>query len=481
MKFILKSKRKKFFFGSTIIALLLSLYIFINSILLSAIIQLINVKERLGRYYITHSNFTLAEHKEQIRRGKSEKYVFRDQQGRKWLFKFSAIANENGARTCWQMSEWIAQILGVKVPESFRLSVYINGQKRDGFIYPFIPTCETIYFRDGNAKDTLPCRKYFIYDVFSWLVGIPQYDIELIITPQKEIYQADITNSRFQEVEGLANVDKLIQQKSPQSPSFLHHLALIDETIFKEYIADKELKLSNHLIEGPLEFFLDRRQHLLNSIVGLEDIRKHRSFPNKLYALKYRLKLCKDLIRDIIKKLSELAFIGKQKKDSELIIIASPDAWSVLTTYFNDLRSVDIPKLQELEKQLFLLRHHCQNLYEKIAITLYIRQVRMLEEYVRRHGKMEKIHLDYMFAQVLCTVKEFQLPHVNTWFFSAAYQSETNQLMNSLKGENDYILGLLSFINKNFAEAKQLLKKAQKLGYTVSEIEDILGHNKKTF
>ncbi len=99
-----------------------------DTLVTEAICRLAYLKNKMGEFYIDRLDFKLASDEEQI--FDAENYVLKDNKGNKWLFKV-----ENDKEIVKVLVVYtLANVLGVKTPDTYRADFAVNGNKKPVFL-----------------------------------------------------------------------------------------------------------------------------------------------------------------------------------------------------------------------------------------------------------------------------------------------------------------------------------------------------------
>ncbi|MBL7197401.1 MAG: hypothetical protein ISS47_04840 [Candidatus Omnitrophica bacterium] len=504
---------KKYLFFFLIAIIIFTSFIFKDRLALGAISKLIHLKDKLGELYIEKLSFELADDEEQIHTGCTEKYVLKASDGTKWLFK--SLYNEDEEKQIL-IAYRLANILGVNTPERYGFNISINGINKRGFLQRMLPP--------GNSHFSLGYIGYirnnfiqsvFCNGIFCYLLCIPNDNCEFLVSPSGKIYQIDLNNI-FDPFWELLDDDAIARSSAEyliriDNSKYLMDISINDIDIdFKQvYTCLKHIQeidndwLIKYLEIGPGGY----SDSWINSIMNImikkkstlsEDFRNHySSHPNfhskDLYSassFSYRVKICKKLSKDILQRCIDLLFSKRQKIKSELSLISSGNAWRYINNLQDDLHSyldfsfknklsaADIKNqviklFLDAENELISIRYDCDDFGEKLAITLYLRQVRTVKKYIEKYYTDKSVFVDLLHIwnlsiQIVQNVHTFKHPSsTDQWFSFIKYQTKGIVPIVKLKGEDEYIMGLINLISKRYNEAMQHLATAQKEGYAV--------------
>lgn len=472
----------------------------------SIIAGLIDIKERLGERYIAGLNFDFADDDEQVLSGYEEKYILKDNRGSRWLFKPASGAKEISTFFAYRL----ADILGVDTPVMRKFSVSINGMERPGFIQEFIPVQgRTFLFAsilERNDPDLI--SNALVNEIFGWLVCFYYFDIELLITSKKKIYQIDLSDAFYHDKE------KVLAGKTENYPQdffymrdkkikfgkalrLLRYIDGLDEGWLRRQLEASVVRCSAAQAEARDVYeLLDYKNSALDLLMErkhsvIKEFRKkfflHPDFNNKVLALSheallYKLGVCNKLCFEIFRLCLQPGLFGKKidiKRPSELSCVYSKKAWDYIVSNFEDTLSergdFKIPEaniiFSNLENGLLQIRRDSNGPKEKLAVTIYIRQLRTLKGYVNAYNESPK-NLSNVFVPVVLNAKNFIFPDaVDSWYRRQRYQTKGRVPVVGKNGEEEYMKGLIEMVNKRSGASKKFMGEAKNKGYATDEAE----------
>jgi len=460
-----------------ILTAIFCLYNLIKSNLLNkVIIKLVDTNDALGKRYINNLHFKFAGDKEQVFSGISEKYVLIADDGSKWLFKKSIEEDQEKYFLVYKL----ANILGIDLPETYRFSLNINCKKRSGYIMEFIPEANSSYLSELLSK-CIAERKYIFIpkllaqSVFGWLTYY--YDPQLIFSASK-VYFSDLDDS-FYMSKSPKNIPDIfkginIQVDYKTVYALLKYINRMDEKLLEAYLSqvlNSETQDKKYMIE----LIMQRKKMVVPSFFNTysnNSVFQRLKF-NRANAFSLKLDICNNLLNKIILKSKKPGFFKNNCLNSELYIVASGESWLYLAEKFISLRKnsyfkdKDVQALfQDCENKLFLIRKNAKDPREKLATTLYLRQLRTLKGYQEKNKKMLYPTWKVFIPILLETNSLKDIADLDKWFISTKYPSNSKVIIDKKPGEDEFILGLLNLINKADKAASVLFNAALEKGYS---------------
>ncbi len=345
-----------------------------------------------------------------------------------------------------------------------------------------------------------------INEIFGYRLSyFPVGEIELLAAPPWIIYLIDLDNAFYDGVSddeaGLININELKEAEINfrQPYAFLKHIAGLNNELLIKYVK-KAMEDDKKQLEADyfLRLFLKRKAGLLEYV--LKRYSPHPCFSKRSLALagsfSYRLNICKDLSKDIIQKAVSLLFLKKQIPKREIEAITSIKVHNYFDEYgeWEDVlgktmdvelgtREGKVPDeeikkiFSKLGKGLIALRLNCFDPKEKLAATIYLRQVRILAKYTLENNID---HEGGIFTWIVQNIDKFAHPYsTDYWLNFAEYAKDGKVRVVSVEGEDEYIAGLINLLHRQYPEAVRFLSSAQRKGYAVEEIKSILKDIKK--
>jgi len=416
-----------------------------------SLVGLIHLKEKLGKSYVERANFMLANDDEQIKEGMTEKYVLEDSTGKKWMFKVSSNDRERITTLIAYLS---ANILGVNVQPMYETKLSINGINKKGFITEMLPSGTLFVDPDAEVikKNKNILSNSLMNIIFSWWIFYPEFEaIELAITPSNEIYQVDMNNAYDEErgevrIEDSVDYNNYVREIAQLNGTginffkihtFIQHSLGIKDDQLSEFLMSYQDKYNSEYFKNEVDRIITRKKILLEDYGKL--FSSHPKFGENKFSnmgvLSYRLALCGKLYKDILKRKIDHLFLKAPYSQRKLEVIASGNAWKYLTIHYRFL---------EEDRSM---RRYSKDLREKIAITIYIRQIRTGKHYFDKYGY--DVGRNYWaWIPITYNVHTFEYPiSIDQWYFRLDYMRKGNILVVKVEGEDEYIGGLMSLIN----------------------------------
>lgn len=455
----------------------------------------------LGQRYIDKVTLHLADYDEQLLAGATEKYVLRDNSGKKWLFKKIYNVQDELKTYCTYR---LTKIFGIHTPEMYKTSLTINGMPVAGFIQRLLPSTYLSAPPYGFIK---PSERKILaslikYGIFNWWVKSDA--VECLISPSGRVYLVDLNSMfEFDDKNLLPPIAYLNKQLFPVQEAENMAINFEEANIFLYYMGknlnqkslEKYLKAEQYTYETEnyinriVKFLVERKKDLLNDLCSPNLFNCH--LHKKRHHLKYlmpKIRVYKMLLANIIRHIPTL-FLKSKSYKNELAVISSGRGWEVLMMFL-DLELIDslekgshgIPSKEiyrlfsSFESKLASTRRMSDCFNEKLAITLYMRQLRTFWKYIKKYNGFESIDV---FVPIIQDIDTFQHPaSTDRWFSFTKYQTEGTISIVKLEGEAEYIQGLIKLINHQNDEAIQYLLIAKEKGYAIDEIADLTVHTK---
>lgn len=499
-------------------AILIFSFILRDRLLIGFISALTSLKNSLGEAYVRRLNFSLADDKEQrLPGGAKEKYVLKANDGSRWLFKVAYLKEDFSTLLACRMKD----ILGIRTPQMYRTWLCINGVGTPGYTIEMLPTGSK-KLEIVNAYDYSPIIKNII---FGWILNLRYADIELMTDPSGKIYQIDLQNV-FNNIEN-ENVGALGEEyremlcrEEAEPINFKEAAFLIKyiegindkwllahlEKSFVKYataayidnVTDMLVKRKNIGFsdlfamdpEGNKKKIQEELNRYIDYILGFLIERKHSAkitfqylfLPHKDFnysrhakngGLVYGMQVCAGLIKDIINISGRLMSVRAQKNKEKISAISSGSAWEFIDDQFaTPEASSGNAKFALVEAKLENLKRQSLDPREKIAIAIYLRQLRTARKFLNKFSPQEAIR----FAQVVINAENLRdNSFLEMWLRDTRLFRKCGGIAEELSGEDEYINGLIKLIHNQNDEAERLLSIAQNKGYSVEEIDSLIG------
>lgn len=487
-----KSKRAVFLY-CVILAVLLALFVLIFPLQLFAFANSLN--KTVSLRYIESLQVDLADFSDQIYIGSTEKYVLKDQYDKLWLFKVNFKQDD---RLDINIADNVTKLLGINSPTNHDFSIVINDKMRAGTLQQILPE-ETEFHLDINSLDI---NKYpqFAFPVFKSIISswiLDAYDnaeeIELAHTPKGILYQIDL-NEAFDNCDQAANKDKnclfnidsylklanheifRMGIKSCNLKGYLNYLKSINDNWFADYIQNSlTIDFDQSILDHKIKIMLMKKDHILEYL------------DNQLISSKYSSKYDNyttsfQLLKNALNPKHLLSFFKpKNKARNNFSAIASGKAWWIINSQLeydeSKMKLSDTEKIKMIEvayNKLNTLRRSIKRIEEKIAITLYLRQLRTLMQYVSTFHDYSAIDDGSILYLVYSKDELDNRNKIDQWQKYITYQSKGYTPIVKESGEREYLEGLLNLLDNKYKEAGDMLLKAKKNNYAVEEINNLL-------
>jgi len=489
MNFIIKHKKRM----SILIILTMVLWFIIlkTNFTINLIYMISTLEEKFGEFYIKTLDFKLADYKEQIKSGVQEKYVLKGHDGSKWVFK---VFHSNDDKNKCLFANRLASILGIDVPKIYNFIILINGQEKKGLIQEFVlSTNSNSCLRIGDFKNDLQNKfipKVLINIYFNWLFYRDTNRVEMLISPTNTLYLIDLCdvlkNDPASINTGGLKINNFLDFK--QVYFFLSNLQAISDYWMTKYL-ERTLKLSLDAKElNRTEKLIFIRKRLLTNefLKGYySDLRfyniKYNLYDNLFYRINIAVKISMDILKISFRVLNSLFLCERREVENKFALVASGDAWAFLMSHFDTFKVGNLNNLfLEARNKLIVMRYQCKDLREKLAITLYLRQVRTLQAYIEKYKLKEDNRIKFLYAdRVLISIAQDMdsfksASEIDSWTNFLDYQKNGEMEVRIVNGEDEYISGLLELIKGRNHHGIDLLKVSQKKGYAIEEIASII-------
>jgi len=468
-----------------------------NYFLLNTISGLIHIRDKLGRLYLQRVNLRLASNDEQIVDGETEKYVLIDNNGKKWIFKVDLNAQE---RMRSLIAYHLANILGVNVPPMYEFNLTINDNNLKGVLIEMLPS-ETKFVHSTDrliVQNNNHLNSSIINIVFGWwLFGETESsEIELAITPLKKIYHIDMNNALHYDNFFLSGnheqfydhlyKGKLVKFKNididfKKAHRFVQHSINIQNNKLRMYLRSYLDSFDEQFYFNDIDIVIDRKNNLSKNYRKLFAFHPNYSDKNFNHSdiFSYRLSINGDLLKNILRQIQFLMFMKISDKKNNINIVSSRLAWIYLNRYTNLLDEDEFTEfdqaISQMDKNLTAMRYGTPNLREKIAITLYLRQIRTCKHYFDKHDYSMKYDNEAWIMPIVQNIHISKYHSIaDQWYSRIKYMHEDAVPIMKKKGEDEYIAGLINLINNQQDKSMRLLLTALEKGYAVDEVDKII-------
>ena len=447
----------------SLLTLCLSVFIF-SFILEDAIFLLADYKDSMKinqvDYFIESNDFVLAPDNEQILCGRKEKYVLKMlKDGSTWLFK--TIPDEQEFKDIF-FEYKLAQILGLNVPPTYKARIEVNGEVKTGVIQKIVKR----YIGCLDGKHIPFGGEVLINDLFGWLTAC--WHSQFIVDENNILYRIDMGNC-FQAMDVCLD-ENSVKANNPEVRGFMSHLLSMGNGKLERYFKSSLPGLEDSRQWG---IFLENKKKL-RAVYCPEALFYQNFLPETLF---YRTKVFVRLFRSF---LADRRFDGHfSGGKTELEVIASSQAWSLLYTSLKDVDTF-APELysrwsDEVLEKLLNLRENTDSLREKVAITIYMSYVKSfrnaLETGKRSNSFVFGEKLEFI-RPVIYSEDSFKDPYCIKPVFDPFENKEISPEF-SLE-EKNYLKGILFLLKGQTVEADSCLSSAKNNGYAENEITDII-------
>ncbi len=373
------------------LALFLSTKLYANMVM-KDIIRTFEESKELDKKIVKKICFKLLD--EQLLKGSVEKYMFKSNIGKEWLFKtYSSPETVKTSKCIYHLS----QLLGVSTPQLYEISMPINGKLVYGTIQEFIPksiSVKNISFDKLSKKQIMAIQKCQILD---WLIldNDTTSDHFIIKPKSKELLVVDKDDSfRYIECNFFgddpwnnsyytkfwdAYTKGVIDISFQKTFDFINYVQGIDNEELKKILSTISEK--EELIR---EFFL-RKENLKSEFENfyrkLSVLRKEQfqlsAKSEKEECLKAVLKKLRETVfkkRRLFKKLESKIFVEQKN----IAIVSSKSAWFAVRELNFCSRKEFVLDIKKTLERLKYLEKSTSNVYEKLAINLYIENVKKI-------------------------------------------------------------------------------------------------------
>ena len=160
-------------------------------------------------------------------------------------------------------------------------------------------------------------------------------------------------------------------------------------------------------------------------------------------------------------------------------MVSSGTAWNIIRDSIQDTwvdDKVDVqPVLSDDLKKLCELRQASKTLQEKLAISMYMQQVRTFLDNITQYGIV--CHNKVIFTPIIYSFDDLRSMDIDGWVKDLKCDG-LNELLKSVRlsgvnGEDDYIRGLMELLKGRYGKAKKYFYDAYVKGYAKEEISEI--------
>jgi len=406
--------------------------------------------------------------------GCKQKLVLQGNDGNLWLFKF----NTEEEAYVEELAASLARVFNLNCPEVYRISLPINGQVIEGTIQEFIyPSKKLDYnsIRQLTQKQIGSLQKQHVFDWLIYNYGADRGNF-IIHIPSRKVIAVD-KDIAFRQLDKKITVEQMnllwlalyydviwrnyIQGKIDINPDevfvFIDYVENIDDSLLCDVFFSTERDSKNKTLDSKQLFnaFLIRKNNLRSDF---ED------FYSMLYAIKegksplplpesgfgYQQKVLKRMQREIINKKQWLTKIKNQHNDKqkELRVVCSNKAWRLVFDEF--LLSYKDSNLVEVIGKLKRIRTETASVYEKLAVSLYVAQLRRIP---KGKNKWEYIKFVTKYPDKISPSKIKQYLQTEKTLSG----SDRKYQAGALDKEDYYLLSLIYSIKGNIQKVQECL------------------------
>ncbi|MBU4304264.1 MAG: hypothetical protein KJ893_01345 [Candidatus Omnitrophica bacterium] len=453
--------------------------------------MLVNGNDALGRYYVEHADFHLAGRNEQKLIGSSEKYVFIASDGNKWLYKVSDQRDIMKTLVAYRMS----LALGIKVPDTFEYSVMINGAEKTGIIQEMVSSISYETAQNVLSKKKLELyRQILRHEVFSFLLGFDE--VQLLVNSSGELFQIDLNNAFFLSNPSKKEIESLKSPKYAQyfyeasvlsgdrddMYEFVRYIETIDDVWIERYLQRVINVADSHYRNTLTEIVIARKKNL-RAVFNQDPLFRQKYGRRRMffYSFKTYAWLCRTIVERALDVVS-----SRKMHNKALSIICSGDTWSLFNVLdpsrpLSKGGRIDLNNFNEqclaMEEKINAMRISCDSIEEKLAMSLYLQQVRALRQYYNNSfvGGKDVFYFFRYFVPVIYNIDEFTYPISPDTMGGYIHDGAERKIpVIKKEGEDEYIQGLWKLLTKDYGEAMSFLSLAAKKGYAVDEVNALM-------
>jgi len=482
------------------------LLIFYTKALYHVAFWIFEKEDQMNEIYFKKIKFKLADRDKQIYKGDTEKYVLESQFGELWLFKLkdkTKYQEMSGAHNI--IGFRLAKLYGLGVPETHLFECKINGSMQQGYIQRVIKfekefEClnEAYAFAFLEKKQEL-ISEIVSHEIFSWLL-CRQDKPSFLLGSSGKLYQIDMDHifrfpglyprfyssdqeclSNFVEFEG----KRMLLEKSElvfNCENISRFVRIIKETperFLKQYLT-KGIKGQEAVsyTNRSIDILITRMGMLPQCFAGdgllSESLSCYEVFPLPIFILRS----CFYSLKNIILK-SFTAMNGAASGTASIDMVSSGIAWNTIRDSFSDTWMEDkqdvSPVLSNDIEKLFILRRESGTLQEKLAISMYIQQVRTFRDNIDQYGIT--CHNKEILTPVIHSLNNLENIDIHEWGTHLKCEGLANVIeqigISAIDGENDYMQGLIELLKGHQNKAAKYLNEAYIEDYEREDITNV--------
>ncbi len=390
MVFKLKKRiRKRYFlFGLCMVSFILP----VNAKpVMKEIFQSFKESQKLDKKILKKLRFELSEN--QNLGGSTQKYLLRSGNNDLWLFKVYPDSKNKRMKVS-RCVYLLAQLSGVSTPEVYEINLPVNGKLYNGAIQKFISGGKELSGVKIDELSKTQIRNIQIHQIFDWWLFNKDSSAEhFIIEPKtKEIITIDkdlsLHNMRFVYPEKdfcndtyymnfwRMHVNSKINIDFKEVFNLIEHIQSIENNELRKIllpVLDKDELMD--------KFFLRKknlRSHFEKFYRNLSMLRGEQFFEmGKVDKKAYSESVLKKIKNIVLEKRQILGNLkGKKAKQNNIIAVSSKDAWGIINELNCFYKAEYLFHIKKVIEKLQRLERGDVNGYEKLAINLYIEEVR---------------------------------------------------------------------------------------------------------
>lgn len=373
-----------------------------EKILMNKILCLFNESQKLDKKIVKKLRFELC--KNQYLKGSTHKYLFKSNNGDLWMFKIYPFPNNKKVKIS-RCVYLLAQLLGISTPVLYEINLPINGKLCYGSIQKFIFDTKELFDVKISELSNTQIEDIQCHEIFDWLIFNRDPDSDhFFIKPKTDEIVAIDKDLSLSEMK----VNSLGENSwnNPWNNAYYTYFwkgCIIEEINigfkkafnFIEYIQNiKDCKLrkillslcnKNKLID---EFFLQKKNlkvYFKKNYSRLSVLQGKQFLIADNADKKAYSKLVLEKIKNIvIEKRQILNNLKAQKKtrQNNITVISSKEAWDIVDKLNYVYKEWSLEDIKDAIEKLEFLEKKNVNIHEKLAINLYIEEVR--KKYIKK-------------------------------------------------------------------------------------------------
>ncbi len=454
-----------------------------EKILMNKIVCNFKESQKLDGKIIRKLRFELYEN--QDLGGSAQKYLLKSNNGDLWLFKvypFSKTKRVKISRCVYLL----AQLLAISTPVLYEINLPINGKLRYGSIQKFISDTKELCDVKISELSNTQIEDIQYHEIFDWLIfnGDPDSDhffikpkTDEIVAIDKDLSLSEMKGSSLSEnpwnnawymnywkkcIADEINID------FKKSFNFIKYIQSIKNCKLRKILL--RLCNENKLID---EFFL-RKKNL--KIYFEKSYRRLSVLQGKQFLIAdnadkkaYSELVLEKIKKNVLEKRQLLKNLKAQKKtrQNNITAISSEDAWDIVDKLNWVDKERSLVYIKNVIEKLECLEKKKVSVYEKLAINLYIEEVRKkyIKKIVENFPMRKEIKLITLHPHRINDRKIFDLEYNLRAVYKEKRKSFVKHKGKFTRDEEDIFLRLDSILHSvwgNYYEKMELLSKEYK-------------------